>query len=204
MLSDFGITTPQMAHVTDADSLANAMDRLQPPLVLKTAEDHAHKSDVGGVALNLKNGEAVRAAYEDMAARLGPRALLMEMAPKGTEVAVGALWDTSFGPIVILSAGGVLIELLQDTIAAIAPFDAAEALRMISQMRIARVLDGVRGEPAANLGDLARQIAAFSQMVAALGDSLAEIDVNPVICSARGAIAVDCLAIGSRVTSIDA
>ena len=208
ILTDFDIPVTREVSVNcDVDTAiaAIAAADLRFPLAVKVlSTDIPHKSDVGGVALNLKNGEAVRAAYEDMAARLGPRALLMEMAPKGTEVAVGALWDTSFGPIVILSAGGVLIELIQDTIAAIAPFDAAEALRMISQMRIARVLDGVRGEPAANLGDLARQIAAFSQMVAALGDSLAEIDVNPVICSARGAIAVDCLAIGSRVTSIDA
>ncbi|WP_272010469.1 acetate--CoA ligase family protein [Roseovarius sp. ZX-A-9] len=196
MLSDFGIATPRMTHVADEDSLTDALELMRFPLVLKTAEDHAHKSDVGGVVLNLSDGDVVRRAYQTMAKNLGPRALLMEMAPKGTELAVGALWDAGFGPIVVLSAGGILIEFLQDSIAAIAPFDAAEARRMISQLRIADLLEGVRGQPGADLDELARQIAAFSQMVAALGDNLTEIDVNPIICAADSVVAVDCLAVG--------
>ena len=90
MLADFGLVTPAMVKIASMHELEAALPELRFPLVLKTAEDHAHKSDVGGVRLNIDNAEEASAAYRDMAARLGPRALVMEMAPSGTELSPDA------------------------------------------------------------------------------------------------------------------
>ena len=195
LLSDFGLRTPGMAAIRAEGDIAPALRGLTFPLVLKTAEEHAHKSDIGGVVLGLASTEEVLAAYRGMSRALGPRALLMEMVPPGVELAFGALFDPAFGPVVLVSAGGVLIEVLKDSVAALAPFDAAEARRLLAELRISDVLKGVRGRDAADLDDVARQLSAFSVMVASLGERLDQIDVNPVICGPQGAVAVDCLVV---------
>ena len=197
MLAAFGIASPGQAQVESTGDLPAALGTLSFPIVLKTAENYAHKSDVGGVILNIANADEATTAYTAMAAKLGPKALCMEMIPNGTELALGAIWDDSFGPVVIVSAGGVLIELLQDRAAALAPFGADEAKRLLQSLRSYALLQGARGMPAADIDDIAAQIARFSTMVAALGDACAEIDINPLICSERGAVAVDCLAVGA-------
>ena len=199
MLRSFGIASPGMAHVSGAGDMAGALAGLRFPMVLKTAEDHAHKSDVGGVVLGLGDAAQAGAAYAEMALRLGPRALFMEMAPKGPELALGALWDENFGPIVIISAGGVLIELLSDRVAALAPFGPDEALRLLRGLRVHALLRGVRGMPPCDEAAIAATIARFSQMIAGLGEACAEMDINPLICGPQGALAVDCLAVGRGV-----
>jgi acyl-CoA synthetase (NDP forming) len=195
MLADFGLVTPEMVRVASLHELETALSDLRFPVVMKTAEDHAHKSDVGGVMLNINDADEARAAYRDMAARLGPRALIMEMVPSGTELSLGAIYDPGFGPVVIISAGGVMIELLADKGAALAPIDADEAQRLIGELRISALLGGYRGQPAANMQAVVTQIVRFSQMVAALDDAISEIDINPMICGADGAFAVDCLVV---------
>ena len=197
MLADFGIRSPVLRKVEDASCVIAALDGLRFPIVLKTGENHAHKSDVGGVVLNLGDAVEAASAYADMSARLGPKAMFMEMAPKGVELALGSIWDDSFGPVVLISAGGVLIEFLNDSIAALAAFDEVEAKRLLQELRIYRLLLGVRGAPPADLDDAARQIAAFSRMVAALGPTCRESDINPLICTPQGAFALDCLVVGS-------
>ena len=134
-----------------------------------------------------------------MAEKLGPKAIFMEMAPKGVELALGSVWDASFGPVLLISAGGVLVEFLDDSIAALAPIDEAEALGLLAQLKSYRLLQGVRGQAAADIADAARQIAAFSRMLAALGDACAESDINPLICTPQGALALDCLVVGAPV-----
>lgn len=198
MLGDFAITAPRLRDGATRAQIETAMGDLRLPVVLKTAEDHAHKSDVGGVVLGLSSVEAVTAAYTDMAARLGPRAIVMEMAPKGVELALGAVWDDNFGPVVLISAGGVLIEIMHDSVAALAPFDADEARRLLGGLRIHALLQGARGQAPADMAALAELIARFSRMVAALGPACGEIDINPLICGPDGAVAVDCLAVGRR------
>ncbi len=198
MLADFGLDVPQRRIVaTEADAVA-AWRAIGTSVALKTAEDHAHKTEVGGVRLGLAEETSVRAAYRDLAVRLGPRVLVAGMAPKGVEVGVGALVDPGFGPVVMLSAGGTLIEVIADTVAALAPVSEAEARSMLADLRLARLLPGVRGADPADMTALARSISRFSAMVAALAGDIAEIDVNPVIVAPSGAMAVDCLVIPKR------
>ena len=198
MLSDFGISTPKVLRVSSANEIHQILGELRYPIVLKTAEDFAHKSDVGGVVLNLKDKNDVELAYSTMASNLGSKALLMEMAPRGAELALGALWDDSFGPIILISAGGVLIELLDDRAAALAPIDETEAMRLLKSLRCFELLKGVRGQPPSDLDEVVRQIARFSRMIAALGEDCVEMDVNPLICGEKKVLAVDCLAIGRQ------
>ena len=195
MLADFGLATPRMARVASLDELDAALSQLHFPVVIKTAENHAHKSDVGGVRLDIRDVQAAGLAYREMAARLGPRVLIMEMVRSGTELWLGAIYDPGFGPVVILSAGGVMIEFLAQRVAALAPLDEDEAGYLLGKLRVSALLDGYRGQPPANRQAAVAQLVRFSQMVAALDDSISEIDVNPMLCSKDGCFAVDCLVV---------
>ncbi|MEZ5773938.1 MAG: acetate--CoA ligase family protein [Hyphomicrobiaceae bacterium] len=193
LAADYGIAVPRSARVRERAELSSAAGDLAFPLVLKTDEGHAHKSDVGGVVLGLADAAALAAAYDDMAARLGPKVLVMEMAGRGVEIGLGAVVDPSFGPIVMVSAGGVMIEIMDDKAVALAPFDEREALRLIGRLKVSRLLEGVRGARPAERMALARLVARFSVMAADLSGLVAEIDLNPVIAGPAGAVAVDAL-----------
>jgi acyl-CoA synthetase (NDP forming) len=193
MLADFGLAVPRRRVVSSEEEAVSAWRSLGTPVVLKTAEGLAHKTEAGGVKLGLRDELAVRSAYQDLAGRLGPRVLVAEMAPTGVEIGVGAFVDPAFGPVVMLSAGGTLIEAMADTVTALAPVSEREAAAMLADLRIARLLAGVRGAKPSDLGSLTRWIVRFSEMVTLLADDLAEIDVNPVIAAPYGAMAVDCL-----------
>ena len=113
------------------------------------------------------------------------------MTPPGTELSLGAIHDPGFGAVVILSAGGVMIEFLADRVADLAPLDADAAARLLAELRVSGLLAGHRGQPPADSAAILDQLTRFSHMVAALGDAVAEIDVNPDLQRA-GACAVDC------------
>lgn len=169
------------------------------PVAIKTDEAGvAHKSDVGGVHLNLADPAALAAAYEDLAARLGPRVAISEMAAPGTELILGMARDPALGPLIVVGAGGVLAEYLAERAVALPPVLKADAARMIAGLRVAEILAGVRGQPPCDADALADAIAAFSRLVADLGDHLDAFDVNPLICSPSGVLAVDALALPSR------
>lgn len=178
-----------------ADVVA-AAERIGYPVALKTAAPGiAHKSDRDGVRLDLRDANALRAAYRDIGERLGPRVIVQAMAEKGVELAMGCVQDPDFGPLVMVSAGGTLIELLRDRQFALAPFDETEARAMIEGLAIAGVLRGVRGAPPQDIAAAARVLARFSGICAGLGEDISEIDVNPLVVTARGAVAVDALLI---------
>jgi hypothetical protein len=177
--------------VGEAESAAR---ELGLPVVLKTAKlGVLHKSDVGGVKLGLADVAAVRAAYEDVARRLGPRALLAPMAAGGLELSFGAKLDPQFGPVVMVGAGGVLIEFIADRACALAPFDDAEAGRLIDGLSLRPLLDGKRGAPPADIAALAGALARFSVMVGDLGELVQEIDINPMQAGPKGCVALDAL-----------
>ena len=194
LLVDYGV--PVVAHLfaeTEAEALA-AAEKAGYPVVLKTAMPGIlHKSDVGGVKLNLVDATAVKTAYADLAARLGPRVLVMPMAGKGVEISFGMTRDEQFGPIVMIGAGGVLIEMMKDRRFVLPPFGTKEARWQIDKLSLRPLLDGKRGAKPADIDKLAKAFAAFSVMVADLDGLIDEIDVNPLIVNERGAVAVDAL-----------
>jgi acetate---CoA ligase (ADP-forming) len=198
LLSDFGIA---VATPRETDSLADTLSAAEAtgfPIVLKTAEpDIHHKSDVGGVKLNLADSDDVEQAYQDLKTRLGARVTVEPMINEGIELAFGMVNDPQFGPMVMVGSGGIYIEILKDRCFSLAPFDQAEAKRMINSLKSRPLLDAVRGRSAANVELLAQTLAKFSYLAAALADVIAEIDVNPLIVDASGCVAVDALVIGS-------
>ena len=156
-----------------------------------------HKSDVGGVKLALKNAAELEAAYADLAARLGNRVLLMPMVGKGVEISFGMTLDEQFGPVAMIGAGGVLIEMMGDRRFVLPPFGPREARRQIDQLALRPLLDGKRAAKPANIGALERAFTAFSVMAADLAGLIAEVDVNPLIANAEGVVAVDALIVSA-------
>jgi acyl-CoA synthetase (NDP forming) len=201
LFADYGVPTLPHRIAEDAAAAEKAARAFGYPVVLKTAMPGIlHKSDVGGVALNLSDVAALRLAHDDLARRLGPRVLVMPMAASGTELAFGALNDPQFGPIVMVGAGGVLIEMANDRRFAVPPFDAAFARRLIDRLRTRPLLEGKRGASAANVEALAEAFARFSIMAADLAGLFQEIDVNPVLCSSAGCVALDALVVPKPTT----
>jgi len=200
MLADFGLATVPSIVVEDAAAAAAAAARIGYAVVMKTAMPGiTHKSDVGGVRLDLADAAAVNGAYADLAARLGPRAVVAPMvAGARVEMLFGMTRDADFGPIVLVGFGGIHAEVLRDVVVAKPPFDAAEARRLIDRLRLRPLLDGVRGALPADLGALAAALARFSEMTTAVGDLVDAIDVNPVLARPDGAVAVDALVVPRR------
>jgi len=196
LLADYGLSIANPQEASNQVDTLRAVMHMNFPVVLKTAEPHIHhKSDVGGVKLNLNSVTEVSQAYEDLADRLGFRVTIEPMVGTGTELAFGMVNDPQFGPMVMVGSGGIYIEVLKDRIFSLAPFDEVEAMRMIDSLRTRPLLAGVRGAKPADLKQLAKQLANFSQLAAELGDVISEIDVNPIIVNEQGSIAVDALVI---------
>jgi hypothetical protein len=150
---------------------------------------------VGGVLLGIPGARELAAAYADLAARLGPRVLVCRTVPAGVELALGIVREPELGPLVVVGAGGVLVELLSDRVVALPPVSAQLASELIADLRIRTLLGGVRGAPPADLAAVIRAIRGLSQLAIELGDQLAALDINPLICGPDSAIAVDALAI---------
>jgi acyl-CoA synthetase (NDP forming) len=201
LLRDYGI---RAARTRAADSVAGALAaaaEIGYPVVLKTGEPGiAHKSDAGGVLLGLRDPDALGAAYQDLAERLGRRVLVCETIPAGPELSLGLARDHELGPLLVVGAGGVLVELLADRAVALPPVSPAGTRRMLATLRVSRLLAGLRGQPPADLDAVTAAITGLSQLAAELGDVLEALDINPLICGPAGAVAVDALAIPRQGT----
>ena len=198
LLRAYGIGTVAVQAAGDAAAALAAAAAIGYPVVLKTDEPSiTHKSDVRGVLLGVDGPDALAAGYADLAARLGPRVLVSQTAPPGTELALGLVADPGLGPLIVIGAGGVLVELLADRVVALPPVDEGLAAELLDGLRVARLLAGVRGAPPAGRAAIIRAITGLSQLAAELGDDLAALDINPLICGPGAALAVDALAMAA-------
>jgi acyl-CoA synthetase (NDP forming) len=201
LLSEYGVPVTDSRLAASPEEALEAAEGIGWPVALKTAAAGVlHKSDAGGVALGVADREALRNAYDDLAARLGPLVLVQPMAPPGVEMHLGIVHDEQFGPLVLVAAGGVLVELLADRGLALPPLDETRARTMIDRLQSRPLLDGVRGAPAADLDALTRAVVAISRLAMDLGDDLAAVDANPVICGSAGCVAVDGLVLPRTVS----
>ncbi len=194
LLADYDLPVIPHLRAAIAAEVAAAGARLGFPVALKTARPGAfHKSDLGGVVLGLKDAAALAAAYADLSRRLGPECLVAAMAPAGIDLAFGLIADPQFGPIVMIGAGGTLIEFLPDRVFLLPPFGPTEARSAIDRLALRPLLDGKRGQAPADLDALALAAARFSRLAADLGGDIAEIDINPLRVGRDGALALDAL-----------
>jgi len=167
--------------------------------VLKTAEPGiSHKSDSNGVFVNIRSEADLLEHYRDLCTRLGPTALVSQMVDQGVEIALGAINDRQFGPIVMVAAGGILVELLSDRAVAMCPVSPRQAEEMLSSLKANRLLLGVRGKPAVNRQALIDAIVSLSAIAYEFRDSIAEIDINPILVTSREALAVDALIVPEK------
>jgi acetyltransferase len=198
LLSAYGIPvlTPRLGATPEAAGVIAA--KLGCPVALKIASsDISHKTDVGGVALGLGPAEVARAA-EAMIQRVHARRpdatirgfLVQPMASPGKELLLGAVRDAQFGPVVMVGLGGIYVEVLRDTATRLAPVSPGEALRMLDELKMAALLRGVRGEPPVDLPALAQTISRFGQLAIDCPD-LVEVELNPLVASSAGVVAVD-------------
>jgi acetate---CoA ligase (ADP-forming) len=205
LLAAFGIPTPREVMVPASADLAAATRHLQAPFAVKVSSaDITHKSDVGGVKLDVAAGPALAdaaAAVVGNARRAKPDAridgvLVAEMAA-GLEVLIGVVNDPAFGPCVALGLGGVLTEVLGDITYRVAPFDIETARDMIGELKGARLFQGYRGSKPTDVAALAELLVTVSRMAAALQDRLQELDINPVFVRPAGAgvVAADALVV---------
>lgn len=174
---------------------------LNPPFALK-ADWLTHKSDQGGVRINLTDPAT---AFEEMEARLGPGTYVLEemdTRPHTVELIIGVKRDHSFGPVVLVGAGGVHAELYQDTVVELAPVTPATAREMLARLKSAPLLSGWRGAPETDVAACAHVIAELSNLLATRPD-LAEIELNPVRVGPDGVVAVDALIVPSGDTLND-
>lgn len=194
-LADFDIPMVLGAEVAAESQLIEAAGQLGYPLVLKTAEPGiAHKSDQGGVILNIPSQTRLLEAYQHLVQRLGSAAMLAPMVESaGVEMIMGISTDKQFGPVVVLGFGGIYAELLKDTTVLLPPFDSATAAEAIGRLRMSPMLAGVRGSPAVDIQAYATAAARLSVLAVEFADLIAEIDINPVKVMASGCLGLDAL-----------
>ena len=192
MLADYGVPVARTAAATGLEGVLAAGGRLGYPVALKTAAA-SHKTELGGVTLDIRDEDALATAYREMSSRLGAAVTVQEMVEPGVEMALGVVHDAQFGPLVMVAAGGVLIETLGDRRLALPPLDEARASKLIYRLDARPLLDGVRGSPPADVNALARTLSRLSLLALDLGDLIGALDVNPVIVGPRGCVAVDVL-----------
>jgi acyl-CoA synthetase (NDP forming) len=206
-LALYGVPVVGERVAQSVDEAVNAAGSLGYPVVLKVeSPDLPHKTEAGVVRLKLRDADEVRAAYQAVMAKANavtppPRingVLVQKMMPQGIEMVVGARIDPLFGPLVVVGLGGILVELLQDSALAPAPVTHDEALTLLGQLKGARLLDGFRGMAGVDRNALADVICRVAAFAADHRDSIAELDVNPLICTGERITAVDALIVPAR------
>ncbi len=199
VLREAGVPATATTLATTRDDAQQQADGMGYPVVLKVvSQDIAHKSDVGGVKLNLADRDAVSDAFDAIMAsakQAVPGAKIagvsvQQMAKQGTEVIVGMTTDPQFGPVMMFGLGGIMVEVLKDVSFRLVPLEPKDARQMIQEIKGRPVLEGVRGQPAADLAALEQAILKVSQFVEQHPE-VRELDLNPMFAYPDGALAVD-------------
>lgn len=194
MLARFGVPIPPGRSVHSAEEAAVAAEALGYPVVAKTL-GVAHKTDIGGVKLNLRNADEVSAAVKEML-RLS-NVFLIEKMVRGAaaELIVGVARDEQFGPYLVVGGGGILVEMLKDSVSLLLPATKEEVLRALARLKCAPLLNGFRGAPPADLNAAAGVILAVARIVESAPSSILELDINPLMLlpEGQGVVAADAL-----------
>ncbi|MDE2334435.1 MAG: acetate--CoA ligase family protein [Rhodospirillales bacterium] len=201
LLAGYGIPVVEEVLATSAAAAVAAAARLGSPVAMKIeSPDIPHKTEAGVIRLGVAGEAAVCAAYAELmqaASRIGGAriagVLVQPMVPRGIEILLGARVDPMFGPMVAVGLGGIFVELLRDTVLAPAPLAPAEARAMLEGLRGAAIFRGFRGLPPVDLDRLADILCGLGAFVADHADVVAEVDINPLIATRDGLVAVDAL-----------
>lgn len=203
MLAAYGVATPKERIATSPSEAAKAAKKIGFPAVMKIASaDILHKSDLGLVAVGIRDEDDARRTYKRLVAtakKAAPTAtvdgvLVAQMVP-GIETVVGIARDDLFGPVVMFGLGGVLVEVLRDVTFRVPPFTARDAAAMLGEPRGAAMLRGVRGRPAADQAALVDVLMKMQRLAVDLASEVVELDINPLLAGPKGAVAADALVV---------
>ena len=201
LLAEFGVAVPQSVMVAGADEVEQKTTSLKFPVVVKVmSPDILHKSDAGGVKVGLTSAAEVESAIRAMmqqpaiaAARIDGF-LVEEMAPPGQEMVIGGLRDPQFGPLVMVGLGGIFVEVLADVSFRICPITRLDAQEMLAELKGAAILKGARGRKAVSqdaIVDALLKVGGENGLLLRHAADIKEADINPLIVSESGAVAVD-------------
>jgi len=194
VLSAYGIPVAGYRVVHQRDELKKAVKGVGRPFAMKViSPDISHKSDAGGVFLDVRDlsrAEAAFAKIRKLSSGMSSGLLVQKMIPGGKEVILGAKRDPSFGPVVLFGLGGVYTEILQETSLRVAPITRSEAKEMILETKASRILSGIRGEPPLDTPALTDSLLRLSQLMIDFPE-IEGVDINPIKVLEKGAVAVD-------------
>jgi len=194
ILAAYGLTTTQEIQAQTLSDTLSAGDEIGYPVARKTCAD-LHKTERGGVRLGIANREELSEAYSDFEERLGAEVLVQQMIPQGTELILGIVNDPQFGPMLTLGTGGIFVEVLADISMLTIPATPNAVRRAVMDLRGAALLKGARGKAPADIDAIVGAVMGLSALAEDLGDSISEIDVNPLIALHDRAVVVDALII---------
>jgi len=203
VLEEAGIPVARARLASTAKEAAQAAESLGFPVVLKVVSpDLAHKSDAGGVHLGLESPLAVERAYHAILASVrdaAPRAtidgVLVQPQLAGLEVIIGVTTDAQFGPVIMFGLGGTAVELLGDVAFRLVPLDEKNARSMLDEVKAAPLLSGFRGSRAVNTRSILAALSRLSELMYRFSDMIQEIEINPMLVTTEGAVAVDAMAV---------
>ena len=194
MLKAYGIPVADYEVIDKKKELKKAMERVGKPVALKVVSPEiSHKTDQGGVLLNIRTlseGEKAYEALRKVGGKESPRILVQRMVSDGMEIIFGAKRDPSFGPVVLFGLGGIFVEVLRENSLRVAPIDRHDAEEMISELKASVIFKGVRGKRPLDAEALIEGLLRLSQLMIDF-PQIEGIDINPVMVQEKGALAVD-------------
>lgn len=202
VLREYGIKTTEHGIATNVDEAVEIANKIGYPVVMKIdSEDIPHKTDVGGLQLNIQNEAEVKAAYETISDNVAKNCAdaringisVQQMLPQGTEVIVGVTNDETFGPVIMFGLGGVFVEVFKDVAFRVAPITRKDAISMMEELQGIELLNGVRGQAPVDKEAIIDVLLKVSQLVVDYKEEIQEIDINPLIVYEEGIVAADAL-----------
>ena len=192
LFSVAGFTVPRFTLARSPEESLRFAREIGYPVVAKVVSPRIlHKSDVGGVAVGIADDGRLSEVFSRFAAMDGFRGMLVEEMVSGIELILGAKNDLQFGPMILFGMGGTGVEIYRDVVLKMAPLSENDARAMIAGLKARRLLEGYRGAEPVDKEKLVQTLIAFSSLVMDLEGQIESIDINPLLCSARGCIVAD-------------
>ena len=187
-----GLTVPRFAVATKAEEATRFGQKIGYPVAAKVVSPHVlHKSDVGGVAVDIDSDEKLREVFHRFSQFTGFAGMLVEEMVSGVELIAGAKIDYQFGPVILLGMGGTGVEIYRDVTMRMAPLKPEDVTSMVRALKAHQLLEGYRGSEPISMSELTRTMVAFSTLVMDLEELIESIDLNPLLCTADRCVVAD-------------
>jgi hypothetical protein len=187
-----GLSVPNFAWCKNREECLAQAGKIGYPLAAKVVSpDIVHKSDSGGVVVNIQNAKELENVFERFSKASRFAGVLIEEMVSGLELIIGSKNDIQFGPVILLGIGGTGVEIYRDSVIRMPPLQEKDVVGMINSLQAHKLFDGYRGDAPVNRRDLTKLLVSFSALVLELGNVVASIDLNPVFCNAEKCVIAD-------------